>query len=426
MPATSPKPRLLHDGSSVTGTDRDLALPGKRAPRIVLMTTSPSSLYTFFESQVRFLRTAGFRIHTVSAPAQESSHPRWRVPMHAIPMLRKISPFADLKALIRLTLLFRRIRPFLVHTHTPKAGLLGMIAARSAGIPVRIYTVNGLVWATQHGWRRRLLQITERLSCRLATEVVAVSSSLLQLIVHHGICPSRKIRVLGLGGSHGVDIERFDPAGTVESGRALRRLLDIPPGAQVILFVGRLVREKGIEELAVAWPSLRSSFPDAFLVLCGDEEKRDAVRPEILAELRKCPRVRFSRAAPNEVQAYYAACDLCILPTWREGLPNVALESAAMRKPIIATRVTGCVDAIQDGVTGLLVEPRDPDALINAIHRLLSSPVLRQQMGENGRKFITEHFSEKVVSARLAGEYHRLLAATGSDRGRAETATPPA
>jgi len=373
------------------------------------MTTSPSSLRAFFTEQIRFLRSSGFRVHTISAPEYHSGGQERRVPMHSIPMLRKISPLSDLNALLRLCVLLRRIRPAVVHTHTPKAGLLGMIAASLTGVEVRIYTINGLVWATQTGWHRLLLQSTEWFACFLATEVLTVSESLRRFVIDNRICPVNKVRILGHGGSHGVDLRRFNPVEANSRGIALRTGLKIPENALVLLFVGRLVREKGIEELAGAWTRLRDEFPAAHLLLCGDAEERDPVKPEILADLNQCPRVHFSRGLPTEIQAYYAAGDICVLPTWREGLPNVALEAAAMKRPIVATTVTGCVDAIQDGVTGLLVEPRNVEALTAALRSLLGDPLLRHRMGESARSFVAERFSERDVCRRLAAEYRRLI-----------------
>lgn len=292
-----------------------------------------------------------------------------------------------------------------------------MIAAWISRVEIRIYTINGLVWVNQRGWRRRILQTAERLSCLLATDVIAVSNSLRSFVIQNGVCKPGKMRVLGCGGSHGVDVDRFNSGRAGVRGAALRRDFEIPENALVLLFVGRIVREKGIEELAEAWRALRSRSPEAYLLLCGDVEDRDPVGADILEELRKCPRVRFGRAAPSEIQAYYAASDLCVLPTWREGLPNVALEAAAMGRAIVATRVIGCVDAIRDGETGILVEPRDSKDLLRGLTLLIEDEALRRKLGENARMFVEQNFSESSVSMRLATEYRRLLNGRGGTAG---------
>jgi glycosyltransferase involved in cell wall biosynthesis len=285
-----------------------------------------------------------------------------------------------------------------------------MIASYLAGVNVRIYTINGLVWITRNNWTRRLLKATESLACILATDVLAVSESLRQVVIAEKICAAPRIRVLGHGASHGVDLERFNPDSVGTSRTETRTHLHIPANALVLIFVGRLVREKGIEELAEAWMNVRGEFPKMHLLICGDVEDRDPVKPEVLADLRRCSRVHFTRSAPTEIQRYYAAGDICVLPTWREGLPNVALEAAAMELPVIATRVTGCVDVVQDGLTGLLVESRDPIALAAAIRTLMQDARARHRLGKNAREFVKRYFSERDVSSLVATEYRRLLA----------------
>ena len=388
------------------------------ASRVVILTTAASTLRTFFVAQIQFLESVGFVVHSISAPSSQSGGADApQLPTHPVAMQRSISPLADLAALGKIYRLLRRIRPQLVHTHTPKAGLLGMIAARIAGVSVRIYTVNGLVWITSTGFQRRLLMLSERLACALATDVIAVSASLQRIVVEMGICPPQKIRVLGSGGSHGVDPDRFDPVQNSLQRSGVRDRFGIPEDACIVIFVGRLVRQKGIEELAIAWRQLRNEFLTVHLLLCGEFEHRDSISPEILASLRECSRVHFTSAARDEIPAFYAASDICVLPTWREGLPNVALEAAAMEKPIVATRVTGCVDAIMDGVTGLLVEPRNPESLAIALRRMLNDDEMRVRMGREARRFVTERFSESRMSRRLLEEYQRLLGTAPAESG---------
>jgi glycosyltransferase involved in cell wall biosynthesis len=387
-----------------------MGLAGTRnSARVAFITTSPTTLQTFFGRQVRSLREAGYRVHTISAPADSSTKLNRRLPVHAIPMKREMAPLSDSVSLIRLWWLLMRIRPDIVHTHTPKAGLLGMVASRFAGVRVRILTINGLVWSTRSGWSRHLLEFTEWLACAFATNVLCVSPSIRKVVVDEQICSESKVRLLGNGGSHGVNLERFDPDKYRDAGAAMRRSLGIPDNALVVGFFGRLVREKGIEELAVAWRRVRIVFPNAYLLLSGSAEAKDPVRPELLSELQACTRVRRLNADIGEMPGYFSATDVCVLPSHREGLPNVALESAAMKVPIVASRISGCVDAVLDGITGLLVPAHDCDALADGLEHLLRSPHLRQRMGEAARQFVTERFSEEEVSFRLVGEYGRLL-----------------
>jgi glycosyltransferase involved in cell wall biosynthesis len=376
------------------------------------MTTSPLTLWWFFQSQIRHLANSNFDVQTISAPGRELEECRANtgVPMHIIPMDRQMSPVADLISLARIWRLLRRLRPNIVHTHTPKAGLLGMVAATLAGVKARIYTVNGLVLMTRKGWRRQLLKFMERVACASATDVLCVSHSVRQVVLDLGVCPARKIRTLGYGGSHGVDLTKFNPEVRGANDRIIiRQRYGIPEDALLLAYIGRIVRDKGIEELALAWRALREEFPDLRLLMCGAFEAKDPVSPETVSFLRGDGRVHFTGGFVSDMPAFYAAIDVGVLPSHREGLPNVVLECAAMQVPIVATRIPGCVDSVQDGVTGLLVAPRDWIALTQGLRQLLSDPELRNRLGEAGRQFAAIHFSEKCVSERLAAEYRRLF-----------------
>jgi glycosyltransferase involved in cell wall biosynthesis len=384
-------------------------------PRIVIMTTSPKALRHFFQAQIRFLVSEGFDVHTISSPGEELDECRRNgsVPIHEIAMQRRISPFADVLALLRLSWKLRRLRPAIVHTHTPKAGLLGMIAASMARVPIRIYTINGLRFSTCSGLRRAVLTAADKISCSLATDVLCVSDSLRQEAVALGVCPAFKARTLGHGASHGVDTNTFDPdqRNSVDR-RRIRSRYGLPQDAVVLSYIGRIVRDKGIVELSAAWRVLREEFPNLWLFVCGTPESEDPLSPEVLRTLRDDPRVSFAGETVSDMPAVYAASDVCVLPSYREGLPNVALEAQAMRVPIVATHITGTVDAIRDGVTGFLVEPRDPAALVAALKLLIQDGPLRFRMGVAGRAFVSQHFLEHRVSELLAGDYRGLLAAS--------------
>ena len=389
-------------------------MTGQSAPKVVFMTTSSLALWALFQSQIRYLANDGFDVQTISAPGRELEECRANcgVLMHGVAMNRQMSPVADLISLARLWPLLRRLRPDIIHTHTPKAGLLGMIAAGLAGVKVRIYTMNTLVLITRKGWRRRLLTFTEKLACARATDVLSISHSLRKVAVDLRVCPPEKIRTLGYGSSHGVDLVKFNPEVRGAEDRALiRRRYGIPEDALLLAFIGRMVRDKGIEELALAWRTLREEFPDLRLLMCGAFEAEDPVSPETIAFLRSDERVHLTGGFVSDMPAIYAAIDLGVLPSHREGFGNVAVECAAMKVPIVATRIPGCLDSVQDGVTGLLVEPHDWIALAQGLRHLFKDPELRRRLGEAGRQFAATRFSERRVSELLAAEYRRLLSA---------------
>lgn len=376
---------------------------------IVHVTTVPVTLH-FLTGQASFIGRHGFAVHAISSPGAHlaSFAHKERVRVHSVAMTRRITPLRDLRALWDMVRELRRIRPRIVHAHTPKGGLLGMISAWIVRAPVRVYTMHGSPVVTAQGLRRRLLLWAERLSCSLAHRVLAVSESTRITAVVERLCRPEKIKVLLRGSVNGVDARgRFRPQG--ESVRlGARREHGIPPDALVIGFVGRLAREKGVVELAGAWRALSPGLTRLHLLVVGALEEEDPLPAEVISALRSDPRVHLTGPDWNTPRLF-AAMDVLALPSYREGFPVVALEAAAMALPIVATRVPGCVDAVQDGITGMLVAPRDPAALADALERYLSDPALRARHGQAARRrALTELRPEEIWEAVLA-EYRSLL-----------------
>jgi glycosyltransferase involved in cell wall biosynthesis len=378
--------------------------------RIVHIMTVPESL-GFLRGQTAFMKARGHELHAVTSPGPllDDFAREYAIPTHAVPMPRRITPIEDLRALAHLTGLLRALKPDIVHAHTPKGGLLGMLAATLAGVSCRVYHMRGLAMVTSTGARRALLSGAERVSCALAREVLCVSHSLREVAIDMQLVEPDKIHVLLGGSGNGVDaLGRFDPERHSGARAQLRTQLHIPAEAPVIGFIGRLVGDKGVGELGAAWTALREDNPEAHLIVAGPEEERDAVPPYVLERLRRDPRVHmlgFVRDTPR----VYAASDLITLPTYREGFPNVPLEAAAMGLPVVATRIPGCIDAVDDGVTGLLVPPRDAQALALALGRYLDDPMMRAQHGQAGRARVLTDFDQRALWAALADRYDQLL-----------------
>ncbi len=381
--------------------------------RILVMATVPQTLAAFFPRQLRSLAEDGFDVHVVSSPGADlDQFDRINgLTTHAIPMERQPHPLRDLVSLWKLVRLMRRLRPHIVHAHTPKAGLLGMTAARLARVPIRLYTIHGLPLETRTGLWRKILEGAERASAALSSRCYTISRSLQKVVVDLGLCPASKVTTLGDGSCAGVDVNRFD--GQVDRRHqrlALRQRLGLPENALLLSFAGRLARDKGIGVLADAWLDIARELPEAHLLLAGEVDDTDPVPAASLQIFRSHPRVHLiGNVSQDDIPALYAATDLFILPTFREGLSQVALEAGAMGLPVVSTRVTGLVDAIRDGVTGVLVPAGQALPLAQAVIALACDPQRREELGRAARNYIRTSFSEERVDQLWMAEYRHLI-----------------
>jgi glycosyltransferase involved in cell wall biosynthesis len=375
------------------------------APHVLVGITSPQTCLVL-AGRLRGLREAGFRVTLVSSPGEllERTAASEGVESIAIPMERAMAPFADLVSLVRLWRMLRRIKPDLVEFSTPKAGLLGTVAAWLCGVPVRVYLLRGLKLETATGVKRRLLLATERLASTCAHAVVCNSGSLRAEALALGIAPAEKLQLLGDGSSHGVDVGRFSPGPS-----EMRRKLEIPEDVPVLGFVGRLTRDKGVPELVEAFDAILAAAPDAHLLLVGwFDAAEDALNEKLRARILSHPRIHYTGMVPDAAP-YYRSMDLMVLPTWREGFPNVVLEAAATGIPVVTTLSTGSRDAVVPEVTGLLIPPGYPEALREAILKLIRDPECCHRMGQAARAWVIEHYvNERVVGLAVAF-YRRLL-----------------
>jgi glycosyltransferase involved in cell wall biosynthesis len=374
-------------------------------PRMIVGVTSAQTCLILTD-RLRALRVAGFRVIVVSAPGEllDRTAAAAGVEAVAIPMRRSMAPWADLLALLNLCGLLLRVRPVLVEFSTPKAGLLGMVAAWLCWVPHRVYLLRGLKLESTFGWKRRVLMTAERLASACAQVVLCNSESLRCEALALRLVPPGKLRVLGGGSSNGVDMDVFCPGPS-----SVRGHLGIPVGAPVIGFVGRLTRDKGVPELAKAFDRILAVEPEAYLLLVGwFDESEDALPGELRVYLQHHPRIRMTGLVA-ETADYYRAMDLFVLPTWREGFPNVVLEAAATELPVVTTESTGSRDSVVPEVTGLLIPPGYPEAIVESVLLLLRDPTRRQRMGRAARAWVLERYSGREVLGRTAEFYKSLV-----------------
>jgi glycosyltransferase involved in cell wall biosynthesis len=349
--------------------------------------------------QLRRLSEEGFRVSLVTSPGPDLDGiaEREGVEVETVPLSREIRPLQDLLSWLRLVRLFRRLRPDVVNAGTPKAGLLGMLAARAVGVPVRIYTLRGLRLETASGVKRRLLFWSERWACACAHRVLCVSESLRRRAVELGLVAEAKAAVPGAGSSNGVDVERFEAAAADRAqARALAGELGLPEGAPVIGFVGRFTRDKGIGELVEAFDRISAELPGTRLLLLGDFESGDPVPPQLARRLREDSRMVLPGFVPDTAP-YYPLMDVLALPSYREGFPNAPLEAAAAGVPTVGYRATGVVDAVVDGRTGTLLPVGDVEALARGLLDYLRDPELRRSHGEAARERVRREFRREKV-----------------------------
>jgi glycosyltransferase involved in cell wall biosynthesis len=381
--------------------------------RIVNILTSSMSVL-FLEGQPKYFETRGFETVVVSSPGKELANAnRQGVKTVAVPMAREISPWSDLLSLWRIWRVLSRLRPAITNVATPKAGLLGGIAAWACRIPCRYYSLIGLRCETATGFKGKLLVLAERIACHCAHRVICVSESMRQKAIDLGIVDASRTVVLASGSFAGVDLKRFAPTPEALShADQLRRNLGIPPEAPVVGFVGRLTRDKGIAELVEAYSRSHELFPALRLLLVGQVEDADPLPEETHRLMEREPHILRTGFVQDPVP-YYHIMDVLAFPSYREGFGNAALEAHAAGKPVVAARATGIVDSVIDGVTGILVPVGDANALAEALELVLECRGLATALGTAGRARAQREFPQERVWDATIQEYSQQLRDTG-------------
>ena len=384
--------------------------------KLIRITTVPLSLKVLLKGQLRFMASNGFDVKGVSSEGEElrEVHENEGIVMEAINMSRKITPFQDLKSLWEMWNFLRKEKPQIVHTHTPKAGIIGMLAARLAGVPHRLHTVAGLPLMEAIGTKRKILNFVEKLTYSSATRVYPNSKGLYDFILQNNFTQSNKLKIIANGSSNGIDTTFFSPDQVTELERVtLREKLNIQPDNFVFVFVGRIVSDKGINELIKAFSELQAAENNEpagikLLLVGGLENDLDPLNPETLAEINQNKDI-ISVGFQQDVRSFFAIADALVFPSYREGFPNVVMQAGAMGLPSIVSDINGCNEIIIEGENGLIIPPKNVEKLKEKMLTLAKDKNLYTKLKGNSRRMIENRYEQSVVWNALLEEYEGLL-----------------
>ncbi len=377
-------------------------------PILVRITTVPISLKILLKGQMHYMQQQGFDVVMISASGKEVDEVKEQEKCRhlIVPFKRNISPLHDLYCLLKLIKIIRTIKPDIVHTHTPKAGLLGMIAAFVCGVPVRMHTVAGLPWINFTGWKRYMMRQLEKLSAALSTFTYPNSFNLMNTLQNEKIGIG-KMKVLGAGTTNGIDTEHYCSGikEVADQANELKNSRQIAVDGAVWIFIGRLVKDKGIGELLTSFLKIKEEFKNDELWLLGNEEPEldplSKQQSEIIAESKSIKAWGFQ----NDIRPFLAASRLLVFPSYREGFPNVPLQAASMECAMILSNINGCNEIVSHGQNGLLVTVKNEQALYSAMHKLRTETDLQVYFSKNARQSVIEKFSQQKIWEMLFQEY---------------------
>ncbi|WP_299122867.1 glycosyltransferase family 4 protein [uncultured Winogradskyella sp.] len=378
--------------------------------KIIRITTVPGSLGTLLKGQLRFMSNH-YEIVGVSGEGKVLEDVSNNEGIRTIPvnMTRTITPLKDLKALFQLYKIFKKEKPFIVHTHTPKAGTLGMIASKLARVPNRLHTIAGLPLLEAEGKKRNLLNTVEKLTYSCSTMILPNSYGLKDIILSEKFCKEDKLKVIGKGSSNGIDVDHYDTSKVSQQEmQILKSELNILPSDMVFIFVGRIVKDKGINELVQAFVSINEKYPKAKLIVVGPSEREldpiDNVTEELLENHKAIHAVGFIK----DIRPYVAISDVLVFPSYREGFPNVVLQANCMGKPCIVSNINGCNEIITDNVNGIIIPPKDIEALKVAMLDVIEKPENLKIMADNSRQNIINKYKREYIWEEMLNLYKHL------------------
>ena len=380
--------------------------------KLIRITTIPMALHVLLPGQMRFMSENGFEVVMISADGEnldkviENEKCRHII----VPMTRKITPLQDLKCLIQLIKIFRKEKPDIVHSHTPKAGLLGMLAARISGIKIRIHTVAGLPLMEESGVKYALLKQIERITYSAANHVWPNSNSLYDFIKENNLVKENKLKVIGKGSTNGVSSRRFNKD-ALDKGflEVIKEKFNYDPANIYLLCIGRLVKHKGIVELVNVFLSLKKNNSHLRLILVGVyEASLDPLPDTTVKEILNNPSI-INVGWSDDAEYYMGLAHYFVFPSYREGFPNVLLEAGAIQLPIICSRIPGNTDIVTHNETGLLFEKKNAQDMYQQLRYALDNPEQMLSMAKRLQEYIRSYYERKMYWKILLEEYNKLI-----------------
>jgi len=380
--------------------------------KLIRITTVPISIEKLLENQPKYF-SKFFDITIVSSDKSELEKlgKKQGVKTFCLPLTRKITPFKDIIAIFKLYFFLKRENPKIVHSHTPKAGFVGMTASFFAGVPIRMHTVAGLPLMERKFIKKKVLIFIEKLTYLFATNVYSNSKKLMEFILSKKFCSKRKIKTLANGSSNGIDTKYFSNNISLISKNKLLDTLKILKNDFVFCYVGRVVKDKGINELVSAFNELNLKNKNCKLIIVGKiENETNPVSKSTMGIIKKNKNILLT-GFKNDVRPYLSIGNCFVFPSYREGFPNVLMQAGAMDLPCIATNINGCNEIIQDNINGFLIPPKNIDALVKAMQKIMDKKLIIK-LSKNSRLMVKEKYDQKYFWKKLLIEYNNLVKCT--------------
>jgi glycosyltransferase involved in cell wall biosynthesis len=376
--------------------------------KLIRITTIPMSFKYLLKGQMNFMSKNGFNVTMVSSDGQELNDviENEKCDHIVIPLTRKITILKDLKATYNLYKLIRKEKPDIVHTHTPKAGIVGMLASYFAKVPIRLHTVAGLPLIETSGFKRIILNFVEKLTYQCSTNVYPNSYGLKKIILNNKFTSENKLKVIGNGSSNGIDTCYFDPElFSIKDKEVLKTNLGIKKTDFVFIFVGRIVSDKGINELVEAFHKICLVKENIKLLLVGPfEDELDPLQKKTKLLINNNENI-ISVGYQNDVRPYFSISNCLVFPSYREGFPNVVMQAGVMNLPSIVSDINGCNEIINEGENGWIIPVKNEEALLNAMKNCFTLRNEFIKMKLNARKSIVNHYEQKLVWEAILNEY---------------------